>query len=145
MNKFLTAVREGFIKGLTTGLFLLKIMIPVYLVVVLFKYSPFMPWLQKACQPAMKIFNLPAEAVVPIITGAFTDEYGVVAALSGFNFTTAAVTTIAMITLTFHSIPVESAIAQKIGLSPVRFGVLRFLSAILFGVMTGWIGGVMIG
>lgn len=144
MDKFLTAIRDGFLKGVSTGWFLLKIMIPIYLIVVLVKYSPVMPWFERACAPAMKIFNLPPEAVVPIITGAFTDEYGVVAALGGFEFTTAAITTIAMITLTFHSIPVESAIARKIGLSPFRYGALRFITAVLIGVLTGWIGGVLI-
>ena len=144
MNKFFLAIKDGIIKGLRTGLFLLKIMIPVYLVVVLVKYSPLMPWLEKIFTPAMRIFNLPADGVVPIITGIFTDEYGVIAAMGGFDFTTAGITTIAMISLTFHSIPVESAIAQKIGFPAVPFGLFRLVSAIFIGVLVGWLGGVIL-
>jgi Fe2+ transport system protein B len=144
MDKFFLAIKDGTIKGLQTGLFLLKIMIPVYLVVVLIKYSPVMPWLERIFTPAMKVFNLPADGVVPIIAGVFTDEYGVIAAMSGFDFTTAGITTIAMISLTFHSIPVESAIAQKIGFPALPFGIFRLFSAILIGILVGWLGGVFL-
>lgn len=144
MKIFFTAIKDGTIKGLKTGVFLLKIMIPVYLIVVLIKYSPIMPWLQEFFTPAMDIFRLPANAVVPIITGVFTDEYGVVAAMGGFDFTTAGITTIAMITLTFHSIPVESAIAQKIGFPALPFALFRFISAIIIGMLVGWLGGVFL-
>ena len=82
--------------------------------------------------------------MVPIITGIFTDEYGVIAAMGGFDFTTAGITTIAMISLTFHSIPVESAIAQKIGFPAVPFGLFRLVSAIFIGVLVGWLGGVIL-
>lgn len=46
MNIFFIAVKDGTIKGLKTGLMLLKIMLPIYFIVVLIKYSPIMPWLQ---------------------------------------------------------------------------------------------------
>ena len=144
MKKFLLAIKDGTIKGLKTGVFLLKIMIPVYLVVVLIKYSPVMPWLQKLFTPAMGLFKLPGDAVVPIITGVFTDEYGVVAAMGGFDFTAAGITTIAMISLTFHSIPVESAIAQKIGFPALPFALFRLVFAVLIGLLIGWVGGVFL-
>ena len=144
MKKFFVAIKDGTFKGLKTGAFLLKIMIPVYLIVVLIKYSPIMPWLQKLFTPAMGMFKLPGDAVVPIITGIFTDEYGVVAAMGGFDFTAAGITTIAMISLTFHSIPVESAIAQKIGFPALPFALFRLFFAIVFGLLVGWLGGVFL-
>ena len=131
---------EGTIKGLKSGWFLLRIMIPIYMVVVVVKYSPVMPWLEKLFQPAMKIFNLPGDAIVPIVTGAFTDEYGVVAAMGGFDFSTASITTIAMITLAFHSLPVETAVSHKIGIPALPFVVFRFISAIITGLLVGWLG-----
>jgi len=112
--------------------------------VVLIKYSPVMPWLEKIFQPAMKIFNLPADAVVPIVTGAFTDEYGVVAAMGGFDFTTASITTIAMISLAFHSLPVETAVSHKIGFPALPFVAFRFVAAVVTGVLVGWLGGVFL-
>ena len=144
MKKFFNAIKNGTFKGLKTGLMLLKIMLPIYLLVVLLKYSPVMPWLQGICQPVMKLFNLPGDAAVPIITGFFTDEYGCVAAMGGFEFSTAAITTIAMVNLMAHSIPVETAIAHKIGFSSGKLAVYRVVAAVLVGIFIGWLGGVFL-
>lgn len=144
MHKFLTAVKDGIIKGLKTVLMLLKILIPIYLLVVLIKYSPVMPWLQDVAAPVMKIFRLPPEAAVPVVTGLFSDEYGVVAALGGFNFSMAAITTIAMIALAAHSLPVEAAVAQKIGLPAGVMVLMRIGTAIFTGILVGWLGGVFL-
>jgi hypothetical protein len=144
MRKFLTAVKDGMIKGLKTVLMLLKILIPIYLLVVLIKYSPVMPWLQDVAAPVMKIFRLPPEAAVPVVTGLFSDEYGVVAALGGFDFSMAAITTIAMIALAAHSLPVEAAVAQKIGLPAGLMVSMRIGTAIFTGILVGWLGGVFL-
>lgn len=143
MNIFVMAVKDGTIKGLKTGIMLLKVVLPVYLIVVLIKYSPLMPWLQDFFEPGMGIFNLPGNAIVPIITGIFTDEYGVIAAMKSFDLSMAQITTIAMIILTAHSIPVESALARKIGFAPGRLAVFRIALAILIGMLVGWLGGVL--
>ena len=142
MNIFMTAVKDGTIKGLKTGLMLLKIMIPIYFLVILIKYSPIMPLLQNFFEPSMGLFQLPGKAIIPIITGVFTDEYGVIAALKSFDFSMAQITTIAMISLTVHSLPVESAIAQKIGFPPVRIALFRIALAIVIGLLVGWLGGI---
>jgi len=144
MRKFFTTIKDGAIKGLKTALMLLKILIPIYLVVVLIKYSPVMPWLQDVAAPVMKIFRLPPEAAVPVVTGLFSDEYGVVAALGGFNFSMAAITTIAMIALAAHSLPVEAAVAQKIGLPAGVMVMMRIGTAIFTGIFVGWLGGVFL-
>ena len=143
MNVFLTAVKDGTIKGIKTGLMLLKIMIPIYFIVVLIKYSPIMPWLQTFFEPSMGLFRLPGNGIVPIITGIFTDEYGVIAAMRSFDFSMAQITTIAMIILTAHSLPVESAIAQKIGFSPIKLAIFRITLAIFIGLLVGWLGGIL--
>lgn len=142
MNTFFTAVKDGTVKGIKTGIMLLKIMLPVYFVVVLIKYSPIMPWLQGMFEPSMSLFRMPGNAIVPIVTGIFTDEYGVIAAMRSFDFTMAQITTIAMIALTAHSLPVESALAQKIGFPPVKLAVFRIVLAIIIGLLVGWLGGI---
>jgi len=144
MKKFFLAVRTGAFKGLKTGLMLLKIMLPIYVLVVLLKYSPVMPWLQEGFAPVMKLFNLPGDAAVAVITGFFTDEYGCVAAMSGFSFSAASITTIAMVTLMAHSIPVESAVAQKIGFPAGWLIIYRAFMAVLVGIFIGWLGGVLL-
>ena len=143
MNLFAATIRDGAIKGIKTAVMLLKIVLPIYAIVVLIKYSPVMPFLQNLFSPAMKFFYLPGDGIVPLITGFFTDEYATIAVMSTFDFTTAQITTIAMFVLVAHSIPVESAIAQKIGMSAAKFAVFRILSAIAIGLLVGWIGGVI--
>ncbi len=143
MNLFITTVKDGAVKGVKTALMLLKIVLPVYAVVVLLKHSPVMPFLQNLLAPTMKFFHLPGDGIVPLITGFFTDEYSTIAVMSTFDFTKAQITTIAMVVLVAHSMPVESAIAQRIGLSAAKFAVFRLCSAIAVGLLVGWIGGVI--
>lgn len=142
MQLLKAAIRDGFIKGLKMAVMLLKIVLPIYAVVVIVKYSPVMPFLQSIFASSMKYFNLPGDAIVPLITGVFTDEYSTIAVMSTFDFTTAQITTIAMIVLVAHSVPVEAAVAQKIGLSATKFSVFRILSAVLVGLLVGFLGGL---
>lgn len=139
----LITLRDGIFKALKTALMLLKIMIPIYLVVVILKYSPVMEWISSLFEPVMKIFNLPSEASVALIMGIFTDEYGVIAAMKSFDFSMATITTIAMIALMAHSLPVESALAKKIGYPVGKVLALRITMAILTGILIGWLGGVL--
>ncbi|MDR2770438.1 MAG: hypothetical protein LBB57_00195, partial [Clostridiales Family XIII bacterium] len=115
MTDFLAVAKTGALKGLKTWVMLLQIMLPVYILVVLIKYSPLMPFLADLFAPAMSFLKLTGEAAAPIIVGVLSDEYGCIAAMQGFSFSAAAVTTIAMINLCFHSIPAESAINGRIG------------------------------
>ena len=136
----ITAIRTGFIKAIKTTLMLLRIVLPIYALVVIFRYSPGMPYLQDLFTPAMGLFNLPGDAIIPIVTGVFTDEYGAIAVMSQLNLTTSQITTVAMIVLVAHGVPVEAAIAQKVGLNFLKFTVYRLLMAVLIGLLVGWLG-----
>ncbi len=138
IRKCFSILKNGIIKGLKTVIMLLKVMIPIYLLVVVLKYSPVMDWFSSILAPLMSIFNLPPEASVAIITGIFTDEYGVAAAISSFDFSSGAITTICMICLMAHSLPVESALAKKIGYPTGTVMVFRIAMAIFTGIIVGW-------
>ena len=141
---FLGAVKEGFIKGLKTALMLLKIMIPIYVLIVVLKHTPVFDLLADFFRPAMAIFNLPGDAIIPIISGIFGDEYTVIAAMSAFSFDKAAITTIAMMILSCHSIPVETAITLKIGMPAWKITIYRFVLSILTGLFVGFLGGIIL-
>ncbi|GAB1475981.1 hypothetical protein MASR2M70_08130 [Bacillota bacterium] len=143
MNLVLATFKTGFIKALKTTLMLMKVVLPVYALVVIIKYSPIMDLLQNAFEPAMVFFKLPAKAAIPIITGLFTDEYGAIATASQFDFTPWELTTIAMIGLTCHSLPVEYALSKRIGLPAGRFVLYRIFAAVIIGGIIAWIGGVL--
>jgi hypothetical protein len=120
-------------------------MLPIYLLVVFLTYTPVISMLQEYLAPVMHIFALPGDAAVPIVTGFFSDEYGVVAAMSGFDFSRAQITTIAMIVLCFHSIPVEAAVGRQIGFHPGKYSLYRFIIAVVTGILCGWLTGLMYG
>ncbi|MDR0519154.1 MAG: hypothetical protein LBG82_03775 [Clostridiales Family XIII bacterium] len=145
MNTAALALRDGFIKGVKTGGFLLRIMVPIYLIVVFLRHTPAIPFMQEKLSPVMGLFSLPGDAAVPIVAGIFSDEYGVVAAMNGFSFSSAAITTIAMIILCFHSVPLEAAIGQSIGFHPAKYALYRFLVAIATGIFVGWLATLTLG
>lgn len=144
MDLAIETIKTGFIKAIKTTLVLMKVVLPVYALVVIIKYSPVMPFLQNVFEPAMGLFRLPANAAIPIITGLFTDEYATIAAAVQFDFTGWELTTIAMINLVCHSIPVEYALSKKIGLPAGRFVLYRALSAVIVGLIIAGIGGVLL-
>jgi Fe2+ transport system protein B len=135
-NKLFGTIISGIIKGLKMTGLLLLIMIPVFLLTVLVKFSPIMPFLEEMLSPMMKIFDLPGTGGIPIIAGFFGDEYSVVAAMRGFSFTSANITTISMIILCFHSIPVETAITKAIGFATWKTLIFRVCLAIFSGFLT---------
>ena len=144
-GKFLPAVKDGAFKGLRTARMLLVIIIPIYIAVVLLRHTELFLWIAGKVEPAMRIFGLSGEAVVPLITGVFSDEYSVVAAMSVFALDKAQITIIAMITLCFHSIPVETVITQKIGMPPLKFNLFRLGMAVLTGIVCAYLASAFLG
>jgi hypothetical protein len=137
------AAKTGLRKGIKTGLTLLGLVLPVYIAVVFLKYTPLMPFLERALKPAMSLFHLPAEAALPLVVGAFSDEYAVVGALGGFDFGKATVTTVAMMVLCFHAIPMETVLARKMGFAAMKVALYRFVLAVVTGIAVGFIGGAL--
>jgi spore maturation protein SpmB len=127
------SIKNGFISGLGTCWFLIKIIIPVYLFITVLKNTPAMDWLTKAFAPLMGVFHMPGEAAVPIISGMLLDEYGVIAAIKAVGLTGFSVTVVALMTLIAHSLIVEAAIAKKMGLSVTFFTLYRLIASILAG------------
>ncbi len=144
MDLVLNTVKTGFIKAIKTTLSLMKVVLPIYALVVVVKYSPLMTLLEKVFEPAMGMFLLPGDAAVPLITGFFTDEYGAIATASQFGFSAAEITTIAIMNLTCHSLPVEYALSRKIGLPAGKFLIYRVFAAVLAGIAAAYIGGAIL-
>lgn len=140
MDLILRSVKIGFIKAMETTLMLMKVVLPVYAIVVIIKHSPLMGYFQKAFEPVMAFFKLPSEAAVPLIAGLFTDEYGMIAVSYQFEFTSWELTTIAMVGLACHSIPMEYVLSKKIGLPAGKFVLYRVFAAIVIGFIVAQIG-----
>ena len=144
-TKFLLAVKNGLINGLSTALLLFRIVLPVFVIVAFIGYTDVYLLIASKLEPAMRIFGLPGEAGVSLIVGAFSDEYAVVAAMKPFSFSQAQITVIAMFTLYFHSIPVETIISKKIGIPPLKIALFRFVMAVLTGIVVSYLASVFLG
>ena len=73
MDPVVQIIKTGFIKAIKTTLMLMKVVLPIYALVVIIKYSPVMPFLERAFD-GYENFLPSGDAVVPLITGLFTDE-----------------------------------------------------------------------
>ena len=137
---FAGTLKSGFLSGLKCSWFLIKIIIPVYFLITVFKHTPVMDWLMRIFEPTMAVFHLPGEAAVPIITGFFLDEYGVIAAIKAVELTGFSVTMVAIMSLVAHSLVVEGAILKKMDMSVTFFTVTRLTSAVVVGLIFSGIG-----
>lgn len=145
MEKFLFVLYAGLKKGLRTAGLLLLIIIPVFIVTTIIKHSELLEYLSDILSPVMSVFNLDGEALVPIIAGVFGDEYSVVAAFKSFNFSSFTITTVSMIILCFHSIPVETGVSKLIGFSMIKVFIFRLCLAVFSGIITGFTAGILLG
>lgn len=143
MEMFIQSVKTGLKKGIETLWFLSKIIIPIYVIVTIFKYTPVMAAAGKLFSPLMKLFNLPGEAAIPFITGLFVDEYGAIAAMKTISLNPQHITTLAVMILFCHILFIETALMKKLGLSIAFFVSFRFALAIIFGIIVGQLGAVL--
>ena len=135
-----TSIKKGFISGVKCCWFLIKIIIPVYLVITILIHTPAMDRLVSTFAPLMGVFGLPGEAALPIITGLVLDEYAVIAAIRAVDLSGHAVAVVAIMTLLAHSLPVEGAIVRKLGLSITFFTTYRLVAAIILGLSLNLVG-----
>ena len=131
---FIKTLKNGFISGIKSCWFLIKIIIPVYLAITIVKNTPAMDWLAAVCAPFMGVFHLPGEAAVPFIAGTVLDEYGVIAAVKVIGLTGYAVTIVAVMTQISHSLILEAAILKKLDMSFTFFTLYRLIASCLIGL-----------
>jgi len=138
-----TSIKNGLISGIKCCWFLIKIIVPVYFFITALNHTPAMDWLTSVFTPLMSAFRMPGEAALPLITGVFLDEYGVIAAIRAVNITGFSVTMIAIMTLISHSLIVEAAIMQRIGLSAAFFTLYRLAASVIVGFGLSFVGVVL--
>ena len=122
----LHALRDGFAAFLD----LAKIIIPVYFAVALLNYSGLIALLAEWLRPAMRLFGLPGEAAIVLLTGWFMTLYAALGALRALDLPSSAITAIAFMLLFCHALPLEWAILKKMGARATRVTLMRFAISI---------------
>lgn len=132
---FVPALRLGLKNGLLTTWELAKVMVPVYYLVTVLKYSPAMPLISRAVRPAMGIFGLPGDASVPLVAGLFTNFYAALGAVKAIGLTPREVTVLGLMLVIAHSLPMEWVVLTKLGARGGRITLLRCVTGIVAALL----------
>lgn len=127
--------KRGFQRGLNTTWNLARVIVPVYLAVTFLKYTPVMGWVAGVFEPLMKFFGLPGEASLVLVLGKILNLYAALGAISSLELTGREITIIATMLLLSHSLPVESAVSGRTGVSAALMTVFRIGISVISGVI----------
>jgi hypothetical protein len=129
-HKLRSGVIAGIKKALKSFIWICKIIIPVSLLVNIFRWLGWLHYLEGILSPFMHLINLPPEAGLPIITGIFLSIYPVIAVMATIPLTIEQMTLIAIFSLISHSLIIEGVIQHKSGLNMIKAGLIRFVAAV---------------
>lgn len=135
------SLKKGFVKGLETTWLLVKITLPVYIIVSLLRATPVLDWTASLFQPIMGLFGLPGEASIVLVLGNVLNLFAAIGAIKAMSLTAGQITTLALMLSFAHSLPVETAVAQKLGLKILPVIGLRLGLAAISGLVCGHIVG----
>lgn len=132
MISFSTLAR-GFMNGLKITWELTQVVVPVYILVTILKYTPVLPWISEHMVPVMHLVGLPGEASLPLVLGIFLNIYAAIGAIIPLGLSIKQITIISAIILTAHSLPLEAAVSKKTGVKVAPLIMTRLLVAFVFG------------
>lgn len=131
--------RETWVRGVKNGLnttwILGKVIIPVYIFVVFLQLTAILDWIADKLQPITSLMGLPGEAALVLVMGTAVNLYAAIGVIVSVGFTGKEVTIMAVMLSLAHSLPVETAIGAKTGVSPIFLTGLRIILAIISGVL----------
>lgn len=121
---------------------LVKVMLPVMIAVQIAQQLGWVDALGRAIAPAMALLNLPPEAGMVWVTGAFVGVYGAIAVLmslaSSLDMSAGQFSALCAMILFTHSLPVEQAIVRRAGGGSWATTLLRLGAALVYGGAVAW-------
>lgn len=128
-------IKRGAQNGLNTVIELAKVIIPVYFIVTILKHTQILNYIANWFEPLMKAFGLPGEAAVILVLGNVLNIYAAIGAISSIVLTSKQITIIAVMLSFSHTLPVETAVSKKIGVSVMAVLSIRIGLAIISGLI----------
>lgn len=132
-------VRGATPPAVKTGLWLIKITIPLSFVVLVMKTTGVLAVIANACAPLFALMGLPGEAAVVFVTACLTNCYSAAAVIQTLGLSGRTMTIVAMMCLISHNLIVECAVQKKTGSSARRMLALRigmsFIAALLLNLL----------
>lgn len=127
---------------------LLRIMVPTMAIVQVLKALGALEFLAHLASPVMKIFALPGEAALAILTGGVVNIYAAIAVAVNIPMTAKSMTVLAIMVLIAHNLIVETAVQSRAGTPAVVMLTVRISAALVAGFIFARIipdGGVILG
>lgn len=127
--------KRGAKKGISTTIYIGKILIPVYFFVTILKHTPAMGYIASIFKPIMHVVGLPGEAAVPFVVGNMINLYAGIGAISAITLNAKEITIMSVMLCFSHSLFLETAICKKIGVSGTFIIIMRLTLAFIFGIV----------
>lgn len=127
--------KNGLISGIKTTWILTKIIVPVYFIITVLKYTHVLELIAKIFEPIMRFVGLPGEAAIVLVLGNTVNLFAAVGAVAGLTLTAKQITIIAVMLSFSHSLFMETAVAKKTGISIKIVLGIRFALAIASGII----------
>ncbi len=140
--------KRGVVSGLSTAWLLLRIMVPTMAIVQVLKVLGALAFLAHLASPVMKVFGLPGEAALALLTGGVVNIYAAIAVAVNIPMTAKSMTVLAIMVLIAHNLIVETAVQSRAGTPAAVMVTVRISAALLAGFIFARIipdGGTILG
>ncbi len=134
VEKIKSSVVSALGPALKTGIWIIKITIPVSFGVFLLKVFGLMPAIAAFFAPLFAWVGMPGEAALVFVTACFVNLYACIGVIETLSLSGNTVTLLALMCLISHNLPVESAVQKKTGTPLWRIICIR-LGCSLAGVL----------
>ena len=135
-------LKTSFLAGVKTGIssfiWILKILIPISFLTAVLVYSGWLDHLEFLLKPAMATLSLPPSAALPLLIGILTGPPASIASMAALSLSTEQMTLIAIFLLISHALVQEGIIQSKSGLSFIQATLFRLAASILMVVVAAW-------
>ena len=130
------SLQQGLARTRVFVWFLLKTILPTYIIMEILKFSGAIQWIAGFLHPVMGIWGLPGEAAAALAAGFLVSLYATAAVVASLGLTPAQITVLGVILCLAHSLPVEGALIRQ--LLPGSFFRVTLLRLAL-GLSAGWV------
>lgn len=135
MDVFMSTLRDGTQKGLKTTWTLAKVIVPIYMIITILKYTPVIGWIAILFEPVMQLFGLPGEAAIAMVMGNLLNLYAGIGVMATLPLTMKQITIMAVMLSFSHSLLVETAVSRRVGVSIPMILLVRLGLAVLAGIL----------
>lgn len=103
--------------AMRTGLWIIKITVPVSFGVLLLKLTGLLPIIAGVFAPLFALFGMPGESALAFVTAGLVNIYACIGVMETLGLGGHTITILALMCLISHSLPVETAVQKKTGSS----------------------------